>query len=54
MYLAITMLVVNFDFKLFDVIKERDIDYAADCFLGEVRTGSPGVRVTVKQLAAAG
>ena len=49
MYLAIATIILRFDFELYDVVKERDIDYAADCFLGEVRADSPGVRVKVRE-----
>ena len=40
----------QFDLELYDVVKERDIDFVADCFLGEVRADTKGVRATVKKL----
>ncbi|KAK5122214.1 hypothetical protein LTR85_004124 [Meristemomyces frigidus] len=52
LYLALAVLITSFDFELFDVVKERDIDYAADCFLGETRADSPGVRVLIKKLTS--
>ncbi|KAK5135452.1 hypothetical protein LTR08_005240 [Meristemomyces frigidus] len=45
MYFAIATLITAFDFELFDVVRERDIDYTSDCFLGEARADSPGVWV---------
>jgi len=44
------MLVTSFDFELVDVVKARDIDFSADCFLGEVASSSLGVHVRVQQL----
>ncbi|KAK5166725.1 uncharacterized protein LTR77_008269 [Saxophila tyrrhenica] len=47
LYLALAALVPRFDFELHDVVKERDIDYSGDFFLGEVRADSKGVHVKV-------
>ena len=38
LYLVLATLVSRFDFELFDVVKERDIDYAGDFFLGIIIT----------------
>ncbi|KAK4541403.1 hypothetical protein LTR36_008004 [Oleoguttula mirabilis] len=54
LYLALAILITSFDLDLFDVVKERDIDYTADCFLGETRADSPGVRVLVKKIGPEG
>ncbi|KAF2733668.1 cytochrome P450 [Polyplosphaeria fusca] len=47
MYITLAKLVRRFDFELFDVVKERDIDHHRDCFLGEPRDDTKGVRVKV-------
>lgn len=47
MYLSISKLVRKFDMKLYDVIRERDIDVQWDYFLGEPGHDSKGVRVKV-------
>jgi hypothetical protein len=50
LYLGLAALVPWFDFELFDVLKERDIDYVGDFFLGEVRSDTHGVQVKLKAL----
>jgi hypothetical protein len=50
LYLGLAALVPRFEFELFDIVKERDIDYVGDFFLGEVRSDTHGVQVKVKAL----
>ncbi|KAF2180108.1 cytochrome P450 [Zopfia rhizophila CBS 207.26] len=47
MYLSLAKLFRRFDFELYDVVRERDIDHHRDCFLGEPRDDTKGVRVKV-------
>ena len=47
MYHEIARLIRRFDLELHDVVKERDIDHHRDCFLGEPRDDTQGVRVRV-------
>ncbi|KAF2467747.1 cytochrome P450 [Lindgomyces ingoldianus] len=47
MYLTLAKLIRRFDFELYDVVRERDIDNYRDCFLGEPRDDSLGVRMKV-------
>jgi hypothetical protein len=49
LYLALAPLIVNFDLVPEDVVKERDIDFVGDFFVGGVRDDSPGVRVKVRR-----
>ncbi|KAH8700030.1 putative flavonoid 3-hydroxylase [Phaeosphaeriaceae sp. PMI808] len=48
LYLILGTLFDKFDFDLFETTKERDIDIARDCFIGEPCTQSKGVRVKVR------
>lgn len=45
-------LVRRFECQLYDVVRERDIDVHRDCFLGEPRRDSKGVRLLVTKDAA--
>lgn len=47
MYLCLAKLVRRFECELFDVVRERDIDHHRDCFLGEPRDDTKGVRMRV-------
>ncbi|KAF2871390.1 cytochrome P450 [Massariosphaeria phaeospora] len=47
MYFALAKMIRRFDFELYGVVKERDIDYHRDCFLGEPRDDTMGVRMRV-------
>ena len=49
MYLALAALLYNFDFELFDVVRERDIEYVGDFFLGLTGPDGKGVRVKVRK-----
>ncbi|KAF2121054.1 cytochrome P450 [Lophiotrema nucula] len=51
MYLTLAKLIRRFEFELFDVVKERDIDHHRDCFLGEPRDDTKGVRIRVVGIA---
>lgn len=51
MYLALAMLIANFDLVPEDVVRERDIDFVGDFFVRGVRNDSPGVRVRVQKVA---
>jgi cytochrome P450 len=51
MYLMLAKLIRRFDFELFDVVRERDIDHHRDCFLGEPRDDTKGVRFRVMGMA---
>jgi cytochrome P450 len=48
LYLILGTLFKKFDFDLFETTKERDIDIARDCFIGEPSTQSQGVRIKVR------
>lgn len=50
MYVALAKVLRRFDLELYDVIRERDIDHYRDCFLGEPRDDSRGVRVKILRL----
>ena len=43
-------LIADFDLSLEDVVKERDLDFVGDFFVGGVRDDSPGVRVRVRRV----
>lgn len=43
LYLVIACVFRRFDLKLFDTIRERDIDVVCDCFIGEVSPESRGL-----------
>ena len=45
LYIVIAFLFRRFDLKLHDTIRERDIDFVRDCFIGEPSPESVGVRV---------
>lgn len=47
LYIFIASLFQQFDFELFETIRERDIDAVRDCFIAESSPQSPGVRVKV-------
>jgi cytochrome P450 len=51
MYLTLTKLLGRFDFELFHVDRERDIDHHRDCFLGEPSDDTQGVRFRVVGIA---
>ena len=50
MYLALALLIDRFDLVPEDVVRERDIDFVGDFFVGGVRNDSPGVRVRVREV----
>lgn len=45
------MLIADFDLVPEDVVRERDIDFVGDYFVGGVRNDSPGVRVRVRKVS---
>jgi hypothetical protein len=47
MYIALAKLLRRFDLVLYDVVWERDMANYRDCFLGEPRDDTKGVRVKV-------
>ncbi len=47
LYLALAMIIRRFDFQLHDTHYDRDIKVVRDCFLGEAKPGSQGVKVKV-------
>ena len=47
-YLGIAVLFRRFNFQLFDVVQERDIDNVRDCFVGETSHQSRGVRAKIE------
>jgi hypothetical protein len=49
LYLALALLIADFDLTPEDVIRERDIDFVGDFFVGGVRNDSPGVRVRFRK-----
>lgn len=51
MYLALAALISGFDFEPGDLVRERDIDFVGDYFVGGVREDSPGVRVKVRKVS---
>ena len=51
-HLALAMIMRRFDFELCDTDFQRDIEVVRDCFLGEPRPGSSGVRVKVTSVLA--
>lgn len=38
----------RFDLDVYEVIRERDIDFSRDCFIGQPSTKSKGVRVQAR------
>jgi cytochrome P450 len=52
MYLTLAKVLQRFDFELFNVVRERDIDHHRDCFLGEPRDDTKGVRFRVVVMAS--
>ncbi|KAH6662817.1 cytochrome P450, partial [Halenospora varia] len=53
LYLVLATVFRRFDLELHDCIRERDIDVARDCFIGEVSPESRGVWVKSASTAAA-
>ena len=51
MYLMLTKLLRRFGFELFNVVRERAIDHHRDCFLGEPRDDTKGVRFRIVVMA---
>lgn len=49
LYLALALVIADFDLVPEDVVRERDIDFVGDFFVGGVRNDSPGVRVRVRK-----
>lgn len=49
LYLALALLIADFDLVPEDLVRERDIDFVGDFFVGGVRNDSPGVRVRVRK-----
>ncbi|KAL8786111.1 MAG: hypothetical protein Q9213_002976 [Squamulea squamosa] len=47
LYIIIARIFSQFELELFDTIRERDIDYVRDCFIGETSSESLGVRMKV-------
>jgi cytochrome P450 len=47
LYLALTVLIRRFEFRLYDTVRERDVDAVRDCFVGETHPASPGIRVEI-------
>ncbi|KAI1345612.1 cytochrome P450 [Xylaria sp. FL0043] len=47
MYISLATILSRFELELFDTNWERDVKYSRDCFLGESRRDSPGIRVKV-------
>lgn len=47
LYLILGTVFRRFDLELFETTKERDIDIARDCFIGEPSKQSKGVRSRV-------
>ncbi|KAK8115745.1 hypothetical protein PG984_012247 [Apiospora sp. TS-2023a] len=45
LYIVTASLFRREDFILHDTIRERDVDIVRDCFIGEVSTGTKGVRI---------
>ena len=43
-------LIANFDLVPEDVVKERDIDFVGDFFVGGVRDDSPGVMFRARKV----
>lgn len=39
---------MSFDFELHEVVRQRDVDVSRDCFLGEPKRGSRGLRVRAR------
>jgi hypothetical protein len=50
LYLALALLIADFDLLPVDVVRERDIDFIGDFFVGGVRNDSPGVRARVRSV----
>lgn len=50
MYFALAALISGFDFEPENLVRERDIDFVADYFVGGVREDSHGVRVKVRKV----
>lgn len=48
LHIIIAYLFRRFDLELYNTNRERDIDVARDCFIGEPSTASLGVRVRDK------
>lgn len=45
LYIAIATLFCRRDFELYDTVRERDVDFTRDCFVGETSADAKGVRV---------
>lgn len=44
-YIILASLFRRYDLELHETIRERDLDIVRDCFLGEVRSDTKGIRV---------
>lgn len=51
MYISLAMLFRRFDLQLYETYRARDIDLVRDCFVGETKKESPGVRVRLAEKA---
>lgn len=47
LYVVLATVFRRFELELFDTIRERDVDYKFDCFLGRPSVEGKGVRVKV-------
>ncbi|KAL8765571.1 MAG: hypothetical protein Q9209_007402 [Squamulea sp. 1 TL-2023] len=47
LYIIIARIFSQFELEIFDTIRERDVDYMRDCFIGETSPESLGVRMKV-------
>jgi cytochrome P450 len=47
-YLVLGSMFRRFDVDLYETTRERDVDTAQDCFLGEPAQDSPGIRVKLR------
>ena len=50
LYLALALLIADFDLVPEGIVRVRDIDFVGDFFVGGVRNDSSGVRVRVRKV----
>lgn len=52
LYIVLATTLRRFEMQLHDVVFERDVEAVRDCFIGEARLDSPGVRVVIGKVSA--
>ncbi|KAI8631194.1 cytochrome P450 [Xylariaceae sp. FL1651] len=52
LYIALAMMFRHKDYELFETVRERDVDFVRDFFVGETSANTKGVRIRYASLSA--